>query len=70
MLLLRRQDPKRPRVFHTPLAWLVGPAAILGCAYLFYNLPGLTQRLFLIWNAIGIAVYALYGVRKSRLAKI
>ncbi len=68
MLLLRRQDPKRPRIFRTPLAWLVGPAAILGCAYLFYNLPGLTQRLFVIWNAVGIAVYALYGVRKSRLA--
>ena len=69
MLIFRRQDPGRRRVFKTPLAWLVGPLAILGCAYLFWNLPSLTQRLFVGWNAIGIVVYALYGVRKSRLAK-
>jgi APA family basic amino acid/polyamine antiporter len=69
MLIYRRRDPARPRVFRTPLAWLVGPLAILGCAYLFWNLPSLTQHLFLIWNAIGIAVYAVYGVKKSRLAQ-
>lgn len=69
MMLLRMRDPGRKRVFRTPLWWLVGPAAIAGCAYLFWNLPGLTQHLFLIWNTIGIVVYALYGVRKSRLAK-
>lgn len=69
MLLFRRKDPSRPRVFRTPVAWLVGPLAIFGCIYLFWNLPALTQRLFLIWNVAGILVYALYGVRKSRLAK-
>jgi len=70
MMLLRRRDPHRPRVFRTPLWWLVGPAAIAGCLYLFWNLPGLTQHLFLVWNGIGIAVYALYGVRRSRLAAL
>jgi APA family basic amino acid/polyamine antiporter len=69
MLIYRRRDPARPRVFRTPLAWLVGPLAILGCGYLFWNLPSLTQHLFLIWNAIGIGVYAVYGVKKSRLAQ-
>ena len=68
MLVLRRTDPDRPRVFRTPLAWLVGPAAIIGCIYLFFSLARLTQVAFLIWNAIGIVVYLLYGVRKSRLA--
>jgi APA family basic amino acid/polyamine antiporter len=70
MILLRLRDPKRPRVFSVPFWWLVGPAAIAGCLYLFWNLPGLTQHLFFIWNGIGIFVYALYGVRKSRLAKV
>ncbi|HUO99141.1 MAG TPA: amino acid permease, partial [Rhizomicrobium sp.] len=69
MIILRLRDPRRLRVFRTPLWWLVGPAAIAGCLYLFWNLPGLTQHLFFVWNAIGIAVYALYGVRKSRLAQ-
>jgi len=68
MMLLRARDPKRPRVFRTPLWWLVGPAAIAGCLYLFWNLPGLTQKLFFIWNGIGILFYAVYGVRNSRLA--
>jgi APA family basic amino acid/polyamine antiporter len=68
MIILRRRDPGRRRVFRAPLWWLVGPGAIAGCLYLFWNLPVLTQHLFFIWNTIGIAVYALYGVRKSRLA--
>jgi Amino acid transporters len=69
MLIYRRRDPARPRVFRTPLAWLVGPLAILGCIYLFAHLPWLTMGLFAAWNAIGIVVYAVYGVKKSRLAQ-
>ncbi len=68
MILLRVREPKRLRVFRVPLWWLVGPAAIVGCLYLFWNLPVLTQTLFFCWNAFGIAVYLLYGVRKSRFA--
>lgn len=69
MLVLRRRVPERPRVFKTPLAWLVGPAAIGGCLYLFCNLPTLTQVLFVSWNAAGIAVYLAYGRQRSRLAQ-
>jgi APA family basic amino acid/polyamine antiporter len=69
MLILRVRDPQRKRVFSVPLWWLVGPAAIGGCLYLFWNLPDLTHGLFLIWNAVGIVVYLCYGVWKSRLAK-
>ncbi|MDE2631458.1 MAG: amino acid permease, partial [Alphaproteobacteria bacterium] len=69
MILLRVRDPKRVRVFSVPLWWLVGPAAIAGCLYLFWNLPVLTQTLFFCWNAVGIVVYLLYGVRKSRFAE-
>ena len=70
MMIYRRTNPARPRIFRVPLWWLVGPAAILGCLYLFWSLPALTQRLFFFWNAAGMAVYALYGVRKSRLRDI
>src|SRR6478672_2609113 len=34
MLVLRKRDPQRPRTFRAPLAWVVGPVAILGCIYL------------------------------------
>ncbi len=69
LLVLRRRDPDRPRIFRTPAAWLVGPLAIGGCLYLFWSLPRTTQLWFLAWNAIGIVVYLLYSRRSSLLAK-
>lgn len=69
MLVLRRRDPSRPRVFRTPLAWVVGPLAILGCLYLFASLPRMTQWWFLLWNAIGVVAYFAYGRRNSLLGK-
>ena len=68
MLVLRRTDPNRPRVFRAPLAWVLGPIAIVGCIYLFFSLAHLTQAAFLIWNVIGVGVYLLYSRRKSLLA--
>ncbi len=69
LLVLRVRDPDRPRVFRTPLAWVVGPLAIGGCAYLFWSLPQTTQLWFLAWNAVGVLVYLAYGYRASRLAR-
>jgi basic amino acid/polyamine antiporter, APA family len=65
MLVLRRRDPGAVRTFRTPLAWIVGPAAVLGCLYLFASLPANTQEYFLIWNAIGLVVYFGYGRARS-----
>ena len=69
LLVLRKRDPNRPRVFRTPLAWLVGPVAILGCIYLFSSLPTRTQLWCLLWNAFGLLVYLLYARRNSLLAR-
>ena len=65
MLVLRRRDPDAKRSFRTPLAWVVGPVAVLGCLYLFASLPSKTQKYFLIWNAIGLVVYFAYGRARS-----
>ena len=69
MLVLRKRDPNRPRVFRTPLAWVVGPLAIFGCLYLFWSLPHTTQKWFLVWNVVGVIVYVLYSRRASLLAR-
>ncbi len=69
LLVLRHRDPERPRVFRTPLAWVVGPVAILGCLYLFWSLPSRTQLWFLAWNVLGVVVYLVYSRRNSVLAK-
>ena len=65
MLILRRREPDRARAFRTPLAPLVGAVAILGCLYLFWNLPLGTQLRFFAWNALGLVVYVLYARRRS-----
>ena len=69
LLVLRKRDPQRPRVFRTPLAWLVGPVAILGCIYLFSSLPTRTQLWCLLWNAFGLLAYVGYARRNSLLGK-
>ncbi|RYE04499.1 MAG: amino acid permease [Sphingomonadales bacterium] len=66
MLVMRRRDRDGPRGYRAPAAWLVGPVAIGGCAYLFISLPGSTQFWFLMWNLAGLVVYWLYAGRGKR----
>ena len=65
MLIMRRRAPDAPRTFRTPLPWLVGLVAILGCAYLFYSLPQTTQIYFVLAQIVGLGIYLLYGARHS-----
>ncbi|MGK2908619.1 MAG: amino acid permease [Sphingobium sp.] len=69
MLVMRRRAPDQRRPFRVPLAWLVGPGAILGCLYLFTSLPTKTLLYCLIWNAIGLALYFAYGQKRSTLGR-
>jgi len=57
LLILRRRAPEQMRPFRVRAAWLVAPAAILGCFYLFLSLPSRTQIFFAVWNIAGIFVY-------------
>jgi APA family basic amino acid/polyamine antiporter len=69
MLIMRRRDPDGPRGYRAPAAWLIGPVAIAGCAYLFVSLPSSTQFWFLMWNMAGLAIYWLYAGRGRRTAE-
>jgi APA family basic amino acid/polyamine antiporter len=69
VMVLRVRDPGRHRSFRAPGIWVVGPLAVLGCLYLFFSLPWATTAMFFIWAALGLAVYALYGYRRSALAR-
>ena len=69
MLKLRVEAPDQPRVFRAPWAWIIGPAGIVGCAYLFVSLPWATMWRFFAWNALGLLVYFLYARRTSALAR-
>jgi APA family basic amino acid/polyamine antiporter len=66
MLIMRRRAPDIVRRFRTPLPWLVGTVAIVGCLYLLVSLPARTQFYFVLWNLIGLAVY--FGFARRRAA--
>ena len=66
--LLRRQDPDRPRAFRTPWVPVVPILGILMCGYLMWGLGGETWLRLIIWMALGLAIYFLYGKKHSRLA--
>lgn len=67
LMVLRRRAPDAPRLFRCPAPYLVGTLAILGCLYLLFSLPSSTILRFLVWNAIGLAVYFAYGWRHSEV---
>ena len=69
VILLRRSRPDLQRGFRVPLVPWLPIAAILACVWLMLNLTALTWIRFLIWMAIGVAVYFLYGRRHSVLGK-
>ena len=69
MIVMRRREPNAERRFTTPLPWVVGIGAILGCAYLFWSLPVKTQTYFLFWNVGGLILYWLYGHGQAAKAR-
>ncbi len=66
ILVLRRTHPRWPRPFRAPLVPWVPLGAILTSGYLMMKLPALTWIRFVVWLAIGLAIYFGYGVRRSR----
>ncbi len=67
VLILRRTNPDRPRPFRTPLVPWVPLLAVVMCGYLMLQLPWVTWIRFVVWLAVGMAIYFMYGVRHSAL---
>lgn len=67
VLVLRIREPNLHRPFKTPFIWFVAPAGALSAAYLMFYLDAQTWIRLLIWLAIGLAIYFLYGRTHSRL---
>ncbi len=69
VLILRRTDPSRHRPFRTPLVWIICPLAAAGCIFLFFQLSGYTEVMFLGWTLIGLVVYFLYSRSRSHVGQ-
>ncbi|HTY64762.1 MAG TPA: amino acid permease [Acidobacteriota bacterium] len=67
VLVLRYKDPARPRAFRVPFVWPVSLLSTAACLFVMKGLPKQAWERFGIWLGIGLAVYALYGYRHSRL---
>jgi APA family basic amino acid/polyamine antiporter len=64
---LRRKRPDMTRPFRVPFSPVVPIVAALACLYLMLNLSIETWVRFLIWLALGLVFYAVYGYRHSRV---
>jgi APA family basic amino acid/polyamine antiporter len=69
VVVLRRTRPDLPRAFRVPIVPVVAGLAVVMCVYLMLNLTGDTWIRFLVWMALGIVVYFVYGRRHSRLGQ-
>jgi len=68
-MLLRKRDPQRERAFKVPALIIVGPLTILGCLFLFFNLPTTAMLVLPVWSAIGLLIYFGYSRSRSHLGQ-
>ncbi len=69
ILVLRLRHPElRPR-FRAPFIWFVAPMGAFSSLYLMISLPWTTWLRLIIWFAIGMVVYFVYGMHNSNLAR-
>ncbi len=67
VIALRRLEPDRPRPFRVPGVPYTPLISIAACAYLMFQLPGVTWIRFAIWLVLGLVFYFFYGYRHSVL---
>ncbi len=67
VMVMRKKMPDAPRSFRTPLVPFVPIAGILVCVYLMYSLPQESWIRLVLWMALGVVVYFLYGRKNSKL---
>ena len=67
VLILRRTQPDRPRVFRVPWVWLVAPLSVFFCLILMAGLPVENWIRFIVWLVIGLVIYFSYSRRHSEL---
>ncbi|CAI9418137.1 putative amino acid permease YhdG [Pleomorphomonas sp. T1.2MG-36] len=68
VLVLRKTKPNLKRPFRCPAPKIIVPLAMLSSLYIMSGLPAATWVRFAVWSLIGLAIYAVYGARNSRLA--
>ncbi|GAA4326632.1 amino acid permease [Flaviaesturariibacter amylovorans] len=64
IIILRKKQPDVHRPFRTPLVPLVPILGIVSCLAMMVSLPGDTWLRLIVWLAIGLGIYFLYGRKR------
>jgi len=67
IIALRRARPDAPRGFRTPFVPITPLIGVAFSLWLLSKLPAIAWERFLVWLALGLMIYALYGRRHSAL---
>lgn len=67
VIVVRHSMPDAPRAFRTPLVPWIPAAGILTCLGMMLFLPADTWIRLVVWMLLGIDVYEVYGIRRSKL---
>ena len=67
VIILRRTRPEMPRPYRVPWSPVLPLLGVAFAIYLMTDLPWETWVRFVVWLAIGLLIYGLYGYRNSRL---
>jgi basic amino acid/polyamine antiporter, APA family len=65
VIILRRTQPDRPRSFRVPWVPVLPLISIGFCLVLMLSLPLETWIRFVVWLAIGLAIYFSYGHKRA-----
>lgn len=67
VMVMRKKMPDAPRAFRTPLVPFVPIAGVVICLALMYSLPNESWARLVVWMALGILIYFVYGKKNSKL---
>jgi APA family basic amino acid/polyamine antiporter len=67
VMVMRKKMPDAPRSFRTPLVPFVPIAGIVICLALMYSLPNESWIRLVVWMALGVVIYFIYGKKNSKL---
>jgi len=67
ILILRKTQPSLKRPFKTPWVPFVPLLGAVICIGQMVALPGVTWMRLLVWSAIGVVIYLVYGMKHSKL---
>ena len=67
VLVLRKTRPDLPRPFRAPAPWFTCIGGALICSAMMVSLGAATWLRLVVWTAIGVIVYVVYGYKHSRV---